>query len=187
MRQNIIPAIRLTVVSILFFMGIYSLIVLAAAQLAPGRGKGETISFDGKVVGWKLVGQKFTDDQYFWGRPSVVDYNAASSGASNKGPTNPEYLKQVNDRIDTFLVHNPGVDKSQIPSDLVTASGSGLDPNISVPGAYVQVNRVAKARGMNVEQVKGLVDKHVEEPLIGLFGMRKVNVLTLNIALDKLK
>ena len=187
MKQNIIPAIRLTLVSILFFMGIYSLIILAGAQLAPSHGKGETVTLDSKVVGWRLVGQKFTDDKYFWGRPSAVDYNAASSGASNKGPTNPDYLKQVKDRIDTFLVHNPGVDKSEIPSDLVTASGSGLDPNISVPGAYVQVDRVAKARGINVEQVKGLVDKHVEEPLLGLFGTRKVNVLTLNIALDKLK
>ena len=187
MSQNIIPAIRLTLVSILFFIGIYSLIILAGAQLAPGRGKGERVTFGSTVVGWKLVGQKFTDDKYFWGRPSAVDYNAASSGASNKGPTNPDYLKQVKDRIDTFLVHNPGVDKSEIPSDLVTASGSGLDPDISVPGAYVQVDRVAKARGMNVEQVKELVDKHVEEPLLGLFGTRKVNVLTLNIALDKLK
>jgi len=187
MRQNIIPAIRLTLVSILFFMGIYSLIILTGAQLAPGHGKGETVTLDSKVVGWKLVGQKFTDDKYFWGRPSAVDYNAASSGASNKGPTNPDYVKQVKDRIDTFLVHNPGVDKSEIPSDLVTASGSGLDPNISVPGAYVQIDRVAKTRSMNVQQVKGLVDKRVEEPLLGLFGTRKVNVLALNIALDKLK
>src|SRR5215470_3660127 len=128
MKQNVFPAIRLTLVFIVFFMGIYSLVILAGAQLAPGKGKGETVSFNNKIVGWKLLGQKFTDDKYFWSRPSAVDYNAASSGASNKGPTNPEYLKQVQDRIDTFLVHNPGVDKSEIPSDLVTASGSGLDP-----------------------------------------------------------
>jgi potassium-transporting ATPase KdpC subunit len=186
MRQNIIPAMRLTLVCIVFFMGIYSLVILAGAQLAPGRGKGETVSFNDKIVGWKLLGQKFTDDKYFWSRPSAVDYNAASSGASNKGPTNPDYLKQVKDRIDTFMVHNPGVKKEDIPSDLVTASGAGLDPNISVPGAYVQVDRVAKARGVTVDQVRTLVDKNIEGPLLGLFGTKKVNVLNLNIGLDEL-
>jgi K+-transporting ATPase ATPase C chain len=187
MKQNIIPAMRLTVVCILFFMGIYSLIILAGAQLAPGQGKGETMSLNSKIVGWKLVGQKFSDDKYFWGRPSAVDYNAASSGASNKGPTNPDYLKQVKDRIDTFLVHNPGVKKEEIPSDLVTASGSGLDPNISVQGALVQVNRIAKARSLTPEQVRALLNKHIEDPLLGLFGTRKLNVLDLNIALDEAK
>jgi K+-transporting ATPase, C subunit len=185
MRQNILPAIRLTLVCVVFFMGIYFLVILAAAQLAPGRGKGETVSFKNRIVGWKLLGQKFTNDKYFWSRPSAVDYNAASSGGSNKGPTNPDYLKQVQDRIDTFLVHNPGVKEEDIPSDLVTASGAGLDPNISVEGAYVQVNRIAKARNLSDDQVKALVDKHIEAPLVGLFGTRKVNVLSLNIALDE--
>jgi len=187
MRQHILPAIRLTLVCIVFFMGIYSLVILAGAQLAPGRGKGETVTFNKKVVGWKLLGQKFTDDKYFWGRPSVVDYNAAGSGASNKGPTNPDYLKQVQDRIDSFIVHNPGVKKEDVPSDLVAASGSGLDPNISVDGALVQVNRIAKARNLPSEEVRAVVDKHIDGPLVGLFGTRKVNVLDLNIALDELK
>jgi potassium-transporting ATPase KdpC subunit len=187
MKQNILPAIRLTLVCIVFFMGIYSMIIFAGAQLAPGHGKGETVTFDNRVVGWKLVGQKFTDDKYFWSRPSAVDYNAASSGASNKGPTNPDYLKQVRDRIDTFMARNAGVKKENIPSDLVTASGAGLDPNISVEGAYAQVNRIAKARNLPVDEVKTLVDKHIEAPLLGLFGTRKVNVLSLNIALDELK
>ena len=187
MRQNILPAIRLTLVCIVFFMGIYSLVILTGAQLAPGRGKGETVSCNNRIVGWKLLGQKFTDDKYFWSRPSAVDYNAASSGGSNKGPTNPDYLKQVQDRIDTFIVHNPGVKKEDIPSDLVTASGAGLDPNISVEGAYVQASRIAKARNLPVDEVKALVDKHIEAPLLGLFGTRKINVLGLNIALDEMK
>ena len=187
MSQNILPAIRLTLVCMVFFMGIYSLVILAGAQLAPGRGKGETVSFNNRIVGWKLLGQKFTDDKYFWGRPSAVDYNAASSGASNKGPTNPDYLKQVQDRIDTLLLHNPGVKKEEIPSDMVTASGAGLDPNISVESAYVQVSRIAKARNLPVDEVKALVDKHIEAPLLGLFGTRKINVLSLNIALDEMK
>lgn len=170
-----------------FFMGIYSLAILAAAQLAPGKGKGETILMNNKIVGWKLLGQKFSDDKYFCCRPSAVDYNAAGSGASNKGTTNPAYLKQVKDRIDSFLVHNPGMRKKDIPSDLVTASGSGLDPDISVEAAYIQVKRIAVIRNTAEEKIKRLVDQHLEKPLLGLFGTERVNVLRLNIDLDKLK
>lgn len=187
MKQNIIPAIRLTLVCMVFFMGLYSLVILAGAQLAPGKGKGETVVVNDQVVGWKLLGQKFTDDKYFWSRPSAVDYNAAGAGGSNKGPTNPEYLQRVQDRIDTFLVHNPGVKKEDIPSDLVTASGAGLDPHVSVQGAYVQVNRIASVRNLPAEQVKSLVEKHIEKPFAGLFGTERVNVLSLNIALDAAK
>jgi potassium-transporting ATPase KdpC subunit len=187
MKQNILPAVRLTVVCMVFFMGVYSLIILAGAQLAPARGKGETITVNNRVVGWKLLGQMFTDDKYFWSRPSAVDYNAAASGGSNKGPTNPDYLKQVQDRIDTFLVHNPGIQKNDIPSDLVTASGAGLDPHISVQGAYVQADRIAKARNISPGKIKALIKSHIEQPLAGLFGTKKVNVLQLNIDLDNLK
>lgn|SRR5689334_3688360 len=186
MKENIFPGIRLTLVCIVFFMGVYTLLILTGAQLAPAKGKGETVTVDNKIVGWKLLGQKFTADKYFWSRPSAVDYNAASSGGSNKGPTNPDYLKQVQDRIDTFLVHNPDIKKEEIPSDLVTASGAGLDPHISVQGAYVQANRIAKVRRLSVEQVNALVKEHIEAPLAGLFGTQRINVLQLNIDLDKL-
>lgn len=187
MKQNILPAIRLTLVCMVFFMGIYSVLILAGAQLAPGKGKGETVTVDNKVVGWKLLGQKFTDDKYFWGRPSAVDYNAAGSGGSNKGPSNPDYLQQVKDRIDSFLVHNPAVKKQEIPSDLVTASGAGLDPHVSVQGAYVQAKRIATIRNIPVEKVNALIENNIEQPLAGLFGTKRVNVLQLNIELDKLK
>ena len=187
MKQNLIPAIRLTIACMVFFMGIYSFIIWLPTQLAPAKGKGETVSMNDKTVGWKLLGQKFTGDNYFWGRPSAVDYNAAASGASNKGPTNPDYLKQVQDRIDTFLVHNPGIQKNDIPSDLVTASGSGLDPHISVQGTYVQVKRIARRRNLPEERIKELVSQHIDKPLLGLFGTERVNVLELNIALDQLK
>jgi potassium-transporting ATPase KdpC subunit len=187
MKQNILPAIRLTIVCMIFFMGIYSLLILAGAQLAPGKGKGETVMVDNKIVGWKLLGQKFTDDKYFWSRPSAVDYNAAASGGSNKGPTNPEYLKQVQDRIDTFVAHNPGIKKDEIPSDLVTASGAGLDPHISVQAANVQVKRIAASRNLPEVTVKELVSRHIEKPLLGLFGTERINVLQLNIDLDKMK
>src|SRR6476620_894377 len=146
MKQHILPAIRLTLVCMVFFIGIYSFIIWLPAQLAPGKGKGETVLINNKIVGWKLLGQKFTDNKYFWSRPSAVDYNAAGSGGSNKGPTNPDYLKTVQDRIDSFLVHNPGIKKEEIPSELVTASGAGLDPDISPASAYVQVKRIATIR-----------------------------------------
>ena len=187
MKQNIIPAIRLTLLCMAFFMGFYSLIILAIAQFAPANGKGEKVIVSNKVVGYKLLGQKFTEDKYFNGRPSAVDYNAAGSGGSNKGPSNPDYLKIVQDRTDSFLVHNPEAKKEEIPSDLVTASGSGLDPHISVQGAFVQVQRIAAVRKIPREKIRTLVEKHIEKPLAGLFGTDRVNVLELNIALDNLK
>jgi K+-transporting ATPase ATPase C chain len=116
-----------------------------------------------------------------------VDYNAAGSAGSNKGPTNLDYLHTVQARIDTFLAHNPGVDKNNIPVDMVTASGSGLDPDISPEAAYVQEKRIASARGIPEQEVKNLIEKHIDKPLLGMFGPEKVNVLELNIALDKLK
>jgi K+-transporting ATPase ATPase C chain len=187
MKPNLLPAVRLTLVCAVFFMGIYSLLILVAAQLTPGKGKGETVNVNNKVVGWKLLAQKFSDDKYFSSRPSAVDYNAAGSGGSNKGPSNPDYLKTVQDRIDTFLAHNPGVKKEDIPSDLVTASGAGLDPHISPQGALVQVGRVAKARNLPPDKIKELVLQQTENPLLGMFGTSRVNVLQLNIELDKLK
>ena len=177
----------MTLVCIVFFMGVYPVLILAVAQLAPGKGKGETVVANNRVAGWKLVGQKFTDDKYFWSRPSAVDYNAAGAGGSNKGPSNPDYLQQVQDRIDSFLVHNPGVQKKDIPSDLVTASGAGLDPHISVQAANVQVKRIAKVRGMAEENIQQLILTYTEKPLMGLAGTEKINVLQLNIALNKLK
>jgi len=187
MKQNIIPAIRLTAVCIVFFMGIYTLAIYGIAQLAPEKGKGETVIVNNKVAGWKLLGQKFTDDKYFWSRPSAVDYNAAGAGGSNKGPSNTDYLQQVRDRIDTVLVHNPGIKRADIPSELVTASGAGLDPHISVQGAYVQVNRIAKMRDKHPDKIRMLIDKNIEQPLAGMFGTQRVNVLRLNIDLDNLK
>jgi len=187
MKEHILPAIRLTIVCILFFCGVYTLFILGVAQAAPEKGKGETVTVNGKVVGYKLIGQKFTDDKYFWSRPSAVDYNAAGSGGSNKGPTNLDYLKTVQDRIDSFLVHNPGIKKEEIPSELVTASGSGQDPDLSPSAAYIQVKRIATARNIPEEKLRALVDQHIEKPLLGLFGTERVNLLKLNINLDKLK
>lgn len=167
------------------FTVIYPLIILGIAQLAPNQGKGETISVNGKVVGYQKIGQKFDKANYFWGRPSAVDYNAAGSGGSNKGASNADYLAQVQKRIDTFLVVHPYLKKSEIPSEMVTASGSGLDPNISPQGALIQVKRVADARKLSEEKVKQLVEKMSNKPKV--MGTETVNVLELNIALDQLK
>lgn len=163
---------------------IYPLLIAAAGKAAPGGGKGKTLSVNGKVVGYENIGQKFTDDKYFQGRPSAVDYNAVGSAGSNKGPFNPDYLQIVKDRIDSFLVHNPGIKKAEIPAELVTASGSGLDPHISPASAYVQVKRVATIRNLPEEKVRTLVKTKIEKTI---FGPSVVNVLKLNIALDNLK
>jgi potassium-transporting ATPase KdpC subunit len=184
MKKYLWPSLKLTGVFIVICAGLFPLLIAAVAKLAPGAGKGETITVNGKVVGYSNVGQKFTDDKYFQGRPSAVDYNAAGSAGSNKGPSNPDYLKTVQDRIDTFLVHNPGVQKKDILAELVTASGSGLDPDISPGAAYIQIKRVAVARGLPENKIKALVDAQIEKPFL---GPAKINVLKLNVALNALK
>jgi K+-transporting ATPase ATPase C chain len=186
MKKNLLISLKLTLIMLILCSVLYPLLIAGIGKAAPGGGKGETISVNGKVVGYELIGQKFTDDKYFWSRPSAVDYNAAGSAGSNKGPSNPDYLKIVQDRIDTFLVHNPGIKKEEIPADLVTASGSGLDPDISPASAYVQVQRISKIRGLPEDKVKTLVDQHVDKPFLGM-GPSKVNVLKLNIALDNME
>lgn len=185
MKTNIFPAIRLTLFCALFFSGIYTVIILAIARFTPNGGKGETISQKGKTY-YSNIGQSFTDDKYFNSRPSAVGYNAAGSAGSNKGPSNPVYLAEVHARIDTFMVHNQSVKRTEIPADLVTASGSGLDPNISVEGAKIQVKRIAKVRNISEEKLLQLVDSQLEKPLFGLFGTSKINVLKLNLALEKI-
>lgn len=186
MKENIIPAIRLTLFCALFFSGIYTLSILGIAQMMPNKGKGEIVTVNGKHHHIN-VAQKFVDNKYFWSRPSAVDYNAAGSGGSNKGPNNPDYLAEVKTRIDTFLLKNPTVQLSEVPSELVTASGSGLDPNISVQGAKVQVDRISKTRNIDKQKVLDLIAKNTEKPLVGMLGTEKINVLRLNIELDKLK
>ena len=187
MKKNLLISVRLTVILIIILAVIYPLLIAAVGKFTIGNGGAEKLSVNGKVVGYANIGQKFTEDKYFRGRPSAVDYNAAGSGGSNKGPSNPDYLKIVQDRIDSFLVHNPGVKRNEIPADIVTASGSGLDPDISPAGAFIQVERVAKARNIKSNKINELVQHHIEKPFLGLFGPSKVNVLKLNIALEQLR
>ena len=192
MKSHLLPALKLTLVCILFFVGVYTFVVWGIGQVvAPNGGKGETINYssskDNAKYGFVNIGQSFTHDNYFWSRPSAVGYNAAGSGASNKGPTNADYLAQVNATIDTFLVHNPGIKKSDIPVEMVTASGSGLDPHISPKAAMIQVARIAKIRNITEDKITALVNQYTEKPFLGMFGPSQVNVLKLNIALNNLK
>ncbi len=188
MKNYLVTSIKLTVATAVLFGVIYPLTITGIAKLiAPNGGKGDVVIVNDTLVGYELIGQKFDDEKYFNSRPSAVDYNAASTGGSNKGPTNPEYLSLVKERIDSFLLKNPDIKKEDIPVDLVTASGGGLDPHISPQAAYVQVKRIAKVRNLDEDKIKSLVESNIKEPLFRLFGTRTVHVLKLNIALDNLK
>lgn len=186
--KTLLKSLKITLVFCLFFSVCYILVLWLFAQVAgPNGGNAEVITLNGKVVGAANVGQVFTKDIYFWSRPSCAGngYDAANSCGSNKGPTNPDYLTEVQARIDTFLIHHPYLSRSEVPAEMVTASGSGLDPDITPASAYVQVKRVAQARGISEASVREVVDKSVEKPLLGLFGTEKVNVLKLNVALEE--
>ena len=186
--RNLVKSLRLTLVFCVFFSICYILVLwIFGLIVGPGGGNAEPLVLNGRVVGAANVGQQFTKDVYFWGRPSHAGdgYDASSSSGSNKGPTNEEYLADVNTRIDSFLEKHPYLERNDVPSEMVTASASGLDPHITPESAYVQVKRVAKARGMEEGAVRSLVDQAVEKPLLGMFGTEKVNVLKLNIALEK--
>ena len=185
--KSFIKDIKLNFATLILFGLMFPLLIWAIGLVFPHQSTGLRIYRHGELIGFENIGQKFYSNKYFWGRPSAVDYNAASTGGSNKGPTNPEYLKEVEKRIEDFLKRNPEVKRRDIPSDLVTASGSGIDPDISPQAAFVQVNRVAGARNINREKIKQLVELNIEKPLFGLFGPERVNVLKLNLALDDLK
>lgn len=186
MKTHLFPAMKLTLLLLLLFCGAYVLVILGIAKLVPGSGKGEVIEQQGKTY-YANIGQAFTSDAYFYSRPSSVGYHAAGSGGSNKAPSDKEYLESVQARIDTFLVHNPGIIRSEVPVDLITASGSGLDPHISVQAAKVQVKRIAAFRKLSERSLMDLIAEHTEKPLLGLLGPQKINVLKLNLALDQLR
>ncbi|GAB3635065.1 K(+)-transporting ATPase subunit C [Hymenobacter arcticus] len=156
----------------------------AVGKLLPERAAGSPVVVNGRTVGFARIGQQFTQARYFQGRPSAVGYNAAATGASNLGPANPDFLAAVRARLDTFLLKNPTVTRQQVPVELVTASASGLDPDLSPEAAYVQVARVAQARRLPAAQVRALVAAQVQGPWLGFMGPARVSVLRLNLALD---
>ena len=166
---------------------LYPLAATGLAQVMfPGQANGSLIERNGKPVGSALIGQSFTDAKYFWGRPSATSpnpNNAASSSGSNTGPTNPALIDAIKQRIDALHAVDPG-NKAPVPVDLITASGSGLDPEISPAAAQYQLARVAQARKLSVSQVQALVDQSTSGRTLGILGEPRVNVLKLNLALD---
>lgn len=190
MKNLIRPAITLFILISLVTGLLYPLAVTSIAQIAfPEQATGSLMKRGEEVIGSSLIGQSFSGPAYFWGRPSATSpmpYNAANSGGSNLGPTNPVLIEAVNERIKNLHTSHPGNEKI-IPTDLVTASASGLDPHISPAAAYYQVERVAVARNTDVAIVKSLVDRSIETPQWGLLGDSRINVLRLNLALDALE
>ncbi|AEJ01769.1 Potassium-transporting ATPase C chain [Nitrosomonas sp. Is79A3] len=190
MKNLIRPAITLFILISLITGLLYPLAVTSIAQIAfPEQAAGSLVKRGEEVIGSSLIGQSFSGPTYFWGRPSATSpmpYNAANSGGSNLGPTNPVLIEAVKERAKNILASHP--DKAEkIPTDLVTASASGLDPHISPAAAYYQVERVAAARNTGAAIVKSLVDQSIETPQWGLLGDSRVNVLRLNLALDALE
>ena len=187
MKAQLRPAITLLALLTIITGVIYPLTVTGLAQvLFPHQANGSLIVIDGKTYGSELIGQQFDDPKYFWGRPSAAGYNAAASSGSNLGPMNPSLEEVVQARMDAFHAADPD-NTLPIPVDLVTASGSGLDPHISVASALYQVSRVASARGLSEAVVTSLMEKYTEGRQFGIFGEPRVNVLLLNLALDEIQ
>jgi K+-transporting ATPase ATPase C chain len=189
MLKELKPAALLLVLLTVLTGALYPALITGLAQaLFPGEANGSLIEQDGKIVGSALVGQPFSDPKHFWGRPSAtgpVPYNAGASAGSNLGPLNPALEDAVKARIDALKAADP-TQTAPIPVDLVTASGSGLDPHISPAAARWQAPRVARIRSLREADVAMLIDAHTEGRQLGLLGEPRVNVLTLNLALDRL-
>ncbi len=187
MISQLRPALMLLLLLTLVTGVAYPLLVTGIAQAVfPSQAQGSLIVKDGKIVGSRLIGQPFDNPKYFWSRPSATSPfadNAGSSTGSNLSPTNPDLVKAVQGRVDALRAADP-TNKAPVPVDLVTASGSGLDPHISPAAAFYQAPRVAMARKLSPEVVRELVERHIEGRSFGFLGEPRVNVLALNLALD---
>jgi K+-transporting ATPase ATPase C chain len=186
MVKEIKQAVLFTIVTMVLLGGGYHVLLWAIGRVAfPAQAEGSLIRrSDGSIVGSRLIAQKFTRPEYFQPRPSGVDYNAAATGGTNYGPSNPEHLKAVQERLDV-ITKQDGVTAGQVPSEMVTASGGGMDPHIPPAAAALQAGRVASARGVPVDRVRDLIQAHIEPPTFGFLGRARVNVLELNLALDE--
>ncbi|MFW2000116.1 potassium-transporting ATPase subunit KdpC [Acinetobacter ursingii] len=180
------PSIGLVVVGFLISGALYSMASVSFAQLMfPKQANGSVIELNGKIVGSSLVGQTFVSDHYFHARPSAIAYDADAVGGSNLAVSNPELQKQIKERTLQFAQNNQIVEQ-QVPPEMITASGSGIDPDISPESALLQVKRVAQQRALSEQKVRDLVQQQIQSVQLGLYGQARVNVLQLNIALDQL-
>jgi K+-transporting ATPase ATPase C chain len=187
MRPHWLTALKMIVVVIVVLGIAFPLAVTGLAQLLfPAQANGSLVTVDGHPVGSTLIGQDFTSPKYFWSRPSANGYDVGMSGSSNLGPTSKVYIDAVKARVASATAEDPGLTFGTVPVDMVTASASGLDPDISVANALAQVARVAQARGMRIAAVRRVVDAHIAPPTFGFLGEPRVNVLELNLALDRL-
>lgn len=186
MLKELKQGLLFTVVTMVLLGGVYHVALWGVgATLFSAQAAGSLIRRpDGTIAGSHLIGQKFVRPEYFHPRPSAVDYNGASTGGSNFGPSNPDHLKLIQERLDA-IAKQERVTPSQVPSEMVTASGGGLDPHIPPNGAELQVARVASSRKVDPARVRQLIAEHTESPTFGLLGRARVNVLQLNLALDK--
>ena len=188
MKSLIRPAVSLFVLLTLVTGVVYPLAVTGVAKAAfPEQAAGSLIVQDGTTLGSALIGQNFTDPKFFWGRPSATSpmaYNGQGSGGSNQGPLNPALTDAIKGRVDALRAADPG-NKAAVPVDLVTTSASGLDPEISVAAAEYQVGRIARVRHLAPEVVEGIVARHIHGRLLGIFGEPRVNVLDMNLELQR--
>ncbi|WP_088011647.1 potassium-transporting ATPase subunit KdpC [Gottfriedia acidiceleris] len=182
------PIIRMTLVLILICGIIYPLTVTGVAQVIMKDKADGSLIYNKKkqVIGSELIGQQFTSPEYFHGRVSSIEYKSEGSGSNNFAPSNPDLKKRLDESVAAFQKENPGISLAEIPMDLITNSGSGLDPHISPKAADVQIDRIAKSTGLDKKQLKDLVKKHTEGRALGQFGEERVNVLKLNIEITKL-
>lgn len=190
-KNAILKSLMLLIVLSVFTGLLYPLTITGIAQLIfPHQANGSLIYKDGQVIGSSLIGQQFSDPKYFHGRPSSAGetgYDATSSSASNLGPTNKLLIEKAEKLAQQVRKENGLKSNTAVPSDLITSSASGLDPDISIDAALMQIPRIAKARGISEEKLKNLVNEHIAGRQLGILGEPRVNVLELNIALDNLK
>ena len=186
MFKEIKQGILFTAMTMVLLGGVYHVVFWGIGQAVfASQAEGSLIRrADGTVVGSRLIAQKFTRPEYFQPRPSGVDYNAASTGGTNYGPSNPDHLKAVQERLDA-LTKQEAVAASQVPSEMVTASGGGMDPHIPPAAAELQIARIVRSRTVDPARVRELVSSHTEPPTFGFLGRARVNVLELNLALDE--
>jgi K+-transporting ATPase ATPase C chain len=185
MFKELKHGVLFTLVTMPLFGGLYHVVLWGVGRVAfAQQAEGSLIRrADGGIVGSRLIAQKFTKPEYFRSRPSGVDYNAASTGGTNYGPSNPDHLKAVKERLEAVTAEEKA-SAGQVPSEMVTASGGGMDPHMTPAAAELQAARVAAARGVPLERVRELIQAHIEPPTFGFLGAARINVLELNLALD---